>query len=152
MLTKSTDTLRAQHTEELTAALAHEQGRTTARVKELDLKLADLLQENARLLRRQLSDDPEIVVMRLFRDLQPRKKARTLGVLYAESGKLLMRTAGGDELLPVADQAGALNHLILTHTDEERAAVLTSLIGIGQVSQQFALLRKLLAHLADANQ
>ena len=111
-----------------------------------------LKEENEHLRSRQVGDDNERVVMDFFRELEPRKRQRVLGVLYAEAGKLLMRQEGGDELQTASEQAATLNHLLLQHTAEMRNEVLTSLMAIGTLPVQVGLLRRLLYAVPMAEQ
>lgn len=151
------DRLRQFYTRstDVTARVAETAVRTeiSKRVDELEAEVADLQSEVAYLRTRQMSDDVEKMVMRLFRELPERKQVRTLSVLYAEAGKLLMANADDDTgLLPPDEQASTINHLMLSHEPDERVDVLTALVAIAPVNEQFKLLRRLLGTLPMADQ
>ena len=140
---------------DVTARLAEKATRNelTARIRELETRIADLEVENQRLSERQLSSDPEVVIMSLFRELKPHKKARTMGVLYAEAGQMLMRVDSISERLhSAADQAALINQLLLSHTEEQRAAVVQSLMAISPLTEQYRLLRRLLGAMPMGDQ
>lgn len=140
---------------DVTARIAEKATRTelTARIRELEGRVAGLEKENERLAERQLRGDPEAVILDLFRDLKPHKKARTMGLLFAEAGHLLMRVGGNEnQLQSAAEQAAVMNQLVLSHTEKERAAVLASLLSISPMREQYSLLRRFLRAMPTGDQ
>lgn len=147
--------IRAFYTKsvDVTARIAANAARTelAAQVKELQDQVAVIEKENMELKKNQVSNDPETDILRQFRRVSSQKKARIIGVLYAESGSLLMKTAEGEHL-PLPDQASTLNHLLVHQSEGERAAVLTSLMNMAPIVEQFKLLRRILSAMPMAEQ
>ena len=124
-----------------------------SRVAELELQVADLEKEVAHLRTRQMNDDAEVMVMRLFRELPARKQVRTLGLLYAENGRMLMMKADDNsERLSTVEQAQTINQLMLTHTPDERAALISALVALAPAREQYKQLRCLLGAMPMADQ
>lgn len=148
--------LRAFYTRstDLTARVAEKNARdeSAQSVFELEKQVRALQAENQWLKQRQIDDETEVTILRLFRELPIRKQVRTLGVLYAEAGSLLMMNAADETFLSAAEQAATMNHLLLSHTDDKRAEVLSELVAITPVSFQIRLLRRLLGAMPMAEQ